>query len=52
MRIEHKSSCYPEMKPRKRALCASYNQLAFIDEKTQNRKSEIKNKTDLCRKKL
>jgi hypothetical protein len=25
--------------------------LAFIDEKTQNRKSEIKNITDLCRKK-
>tara|TARA_B110000259_G_scaffold171771_1_gene203557 strand:+ start:22 stop:213 length:192 start_codon:yes stop_codon:yes gene_type:complete len=30
MQIENKSSSYPEMKPSKRALCASYNQLWFI----------------------
>ena len=46
MRIENKSSSYPEIETRKRELCASYNQLPNIvprrrtshlkDDKTQN----------------
>jgi hypothetical protein len=36
MRIEHKSSCYPEINTRKRELCASYNQLAIICQHKKN----------------
>ncbi len=40
MLIENKSSSYPEIKTRKRELCASYNQLAT----SKNRKTkEIEN---------
>jgi hypothetical protein len=34
MLIENKSSSYPEMKPRKRELCALYNQLGASEYET------------------
>jgi hypothetical protein len=38
MRIEHKSSSYPEIETRKRELCAPYNQLANIMNSKQKTK--------------
>jgi hypothetical protein len=43
MQISNKSSSFPEIKPRKRELCASYNQLATRLEQ-QKRKNKMKRK--------
>ena len=47
MLIEHKSSCYPEIKPRKRELCAPYNQLPVIRKMTYTKVKEIISEFDL-----